>query len=267
MRLFTAEDGCRIHVETFGKVGPRLLLIPGLGGDGRFFSGVIADLQADHRLVVMDHRGAGRSDRPETTYSIPQIARDAAAILSDTGGPAHVIGHSTGGAIVQDLLLDYAELCLSGTISSSWARADARFQTLFTVRADMLEAGQVESYQRLTHVLCHDGSTLEREALQMEAAVSRAAQALAPLSVATKRIRMLLDHDRLAQLPRIRQAVQVIAAEDDILTPPALTRAVAEAISGASFRLVPGAHFHPLTHPSAFAEAVRFFIAGLSHGC
>ncbi len=165
---------------------------------------------------------------------------------------------------MQELLLDHAGLCLSGTISSSWARADQRFRTLFTARADLLEAGQAESYQRLTHVFCHDESTLEREAARLEAAVAQAATALAPLAIAARRVRMLLDHDRLADLPRIAAPVQVIAAEDDILTPPALTRAVADAIPGAAFLTTPGAHFHPLTRPAAFAAAVRSFVARLS---
>lgn len=265
--LFTAADGCRIHVEAFGSVGPRLLLIPGLGGDGRFFSGVVADLQRDHRLILMDHRGAGRSDKPDTGYSIPLIAADAAALLTQTGGAAHVIGHSTGGAIVQDLLLDHPDLCLSGTISSSWARADARFRALFTARAELLEAGLAESYQRLTHVFCHDASTLEREADRLDLAVSDAATALAPLAVAARRVRMLLHHDRLADLHRITRPVQVIAAEDDILTPPALTQAVADAIPDASFVMVPGAHFHPMARPTAFAAAVRSFLARHAHDC
>ncbi|RUY05628.1 alpha/beta hydrolase, partial [Mesorhizobium sp. M7A.F.Ca.US.005.03.2.1] len=35
MPFFTAADGCRIHYQTSGIAGPRLILIPGLGGDGR----------------------------------------------------------------------------------------------------------------------------------------------------------------------------------------------------------------------------------------
>jgi aminoacrylate hydrolase len=260
MPFFTAADGCRIHYETLGSAGPRLILIPGLGGDGRFWAGVIGLLEADHRIIVTDHRGAGRSDRPEGPYSIPMIASDIAGLLAQTGGPAHIVGHSTGGAIAQVLALDHAELGLSYTISSSWARADTRFRTLFSARAELLEAGMAKTYQRLGHVLCHEPSYLDSHASQLEAAIAAARRTLAPLTVSAARVRMLLDHDRLADLPRIAAPVQVIAATGDILTPPALSEAIAAAIPGARFVSVPGAHFHPLADAEGFAAIIRRFI-------
>ncbi|QND62463.1 alpha/beta fold hydrolase [Mesorhizobium loti] len=261
MPFFTAADGCRIHYETSDGHGPRLVLIPGLGGDGRFWAGVVRLLAADHRIIVTDHRGAGRSDRPESPCSIPLIASDIAGLLAQTGGPAHIVGHSTGGAIAQVLALDHAELGLGYTISSSWARADSRFRMLFSARAELLEAGMAETYQRLGHVLCHEPSYLDTHAGQLEAAVAAAPDTLAPLTVSAARVRMLLDHDRLADLPRIDAPVQVIAATGDILTPPALSEAIAAAIPGARFVSVPGAHFHPLADPEGFAAVIRRFIA------
>lgn len=261
MADFIAADGCRIHYETFGETGPRLILIPGLGGDGRFWTGVAERLDADHRILVTDHRGAGRSDRPAGAYSIAQIAADVAGLLHETGGAAHIVGHSTGGAIAQVLALDHADLGLSYIISSSWARSDRRFRELFTARAELLEAGMAETYQRLTHALCHDPAYLEANAERLDAAVKAAPQALAPLAITAARVRMLLEHDRLSDLPRIAAPAQVIAADGDSLTPPVLSRRIADAIPGADFVTVAGAHFHPLAAPDTFAALVRNFIA------
>jgi aminoacrylate hydrolase len=238
-------------------------LIPGLGGDGRFFSGVVERLAPDFRLVVVDHRGAGRSDRPADGYSIPKIAADVAGLLSEAGGPAHIVGHSTGGAIAQELALVHPHIGLSYTISSSWARSDARFQALFTARAELLEAGLAAAYQRLTHVFGYEADYLAAEAERLSAAMEAAPRKLAPLEVTAKRVRMLLDHDRLVDLPGIATPVQVIAADDDILTPLYLSKAIAEAIPGATLVRTPGTHFHPLTAPDRFADAVRAFVLGL----
>ncbi len=261
MASFIAADGCRIHYETFGGTGPRLILIPGLGGDGRFWTGVVERLAADHRILVTDHRGAGRSDRPEAPYSIPLIAADVAGLLRETGGASHIVGHSTGGAIAQVLALDHAALGLSYTISSSWARSDRRFREIFNARAELLEAGMAETYQRLTHALCHDPVYLEAHAEKLDAAIAAAPQALAPLAVTAARVRMLLEHDRLDDLARITAPAQVIAADGDSLTPPSLSRRIADAIPGADFVTVSGAHFHPLAAPDTFAALVRNFIA------
>src|SRR5215213_2437653 len=121
MANFIAEDGCCIYYETIGESGPRIVLIPGLGGDGRFWGGVIETLKVRYQLVVVDHRGAGRSDRPHGPYTVRQIAADVAGILTVTGGAAHIVGHSTGGAVAQELALSHRMLGLSYTISSSWA--------------------------------------------------------------------------------------------------------------------------------------------------
>jgi len=94
MAIFTAADGCPVYYEQFGDRGPRIVLIPGLGGDGRFWNGVVKLLETDYRLTVVDHRGSGRSGRPQGDYSLKQIAADIAAIIKITGAPAHIVGHS-----------------------------------------------------------------------------------------------------------------------------------------------------------------------------
>lgn len=264
MPFLVAQDGCRIHYETFGDRGPQVLLIPGLGGDGRFWVGVVEELRDAFRLTVVDHRGAGRSDRPDAPYSIGRIAADFAEIAALLGGPFHVVGHSTGGAVAQVLALDHPGVGLSFTISSSWARSDERFRTLFIARAQLLENGLVEAYQRLTHVFGHEGAYLEAHADRLEAAVQAAFTALAPLDVAARRVRMLLDHDRLDDLHRIDRPVHVLVADADILTPPDLSTLVAEAIPGSVLTSLAGAHFHPKDRPEQFAAAIRRFIEDVS---
>lgn len=262
--IHTAPDGCRIHYELQGDQGPRLLLIPGLGGDGRFWAGVAEDLARDHRLIIPDHRGAGRSDRPDTAYSIAGIAGDMAGLLSATGGAAHVVGHSTGGAVAQDLALDHPDLVQSLVISASWARADARFAAMFRARAAVIAAGLPEAYQELTHVLGHEAAWLEAHAAEMAAAVAAAPEKLAPFAVTARRVRMLLDHDRLDDLPRIALPALVIAAEADEMTPPPMSQAIAAAIPGARLACVPGAHFHPVAAPGPMAALIRGFVGRLT---
>ncbi|MEZ5798539.1 MAG: alpha/beta fold hydrolase [Paracoccaceae bacterium] len=262
--IHTAPDGCRIHYDTAGTAGPRVLLIPGLGGDSRFWTGVAGDLGRDHRLILADHRGAGRSDRPDSAYSIPQIAADMAAILRETGGRAHVVGHSTGGAIAQVLTLDHADLVASVTISASWARADARFAAMFRARAAMIEAGLAEAYQELTPVLGHEPDYLADRAGDLARAVAAAPRTLAPFTVTARRVRMLLDHDRLTDLPRIAVPALILAASQDEMTPPPMQQQIANAIPGARLVRLPGAHFHPVAHPDRLSAAVRDFLAGLA---
>lgn len=262
MALHVAGDGTRLYYECAGSRGPLVALIPGLGGDGRFWSGVVKELAADHRLVILDHRGAGRSDRPHQTYSIAGLAADMAEILTTLAEPAHIVGHSTGGAITQHIGLDHPHLARSLVISSSWARGDARFRTLFRARADLLRAGQAAAYQRLTNVLGHTADYLAAHEAELEAGVADAGERLAPLDVSAARVVMLLDHDLLDALPRIALPTLVIGAAGDEITPLPMAEAIAAAIPGAVLRQVAGAHFHPLADPAGFAAHLRGFLAG-----
>ncbi|MCZ4353862.1 alpha/beta hydrolase [Roseovarius aestuarii] len=261
MGFHTADDGCRLWLEQAGQGGPLVMLIPGLGGDGRFWSAVASRLEASYRLLMPDHRGAGRSDRPDGEYSIGRITRDIVSIIAAQTVPVHVVGHSTGGAIVQTLALDYPGVAASHVISSSWARSDARFRMLFKARADLLHANMPETYQRLTNILGYDSAYLATHEDTLDGLVATAADRLAPLGVTAQRVEMLLDHDRLLDLGRIRGPVRVIGAQEDHLTPLSMSRDIANAIPGAEFEIVEGGHFHPVSHPDAFAQCLNDFLS------
>jgi aminoacrylate hydrolase len=260
MATLNASDGCRVHYETEGEGAP-LVLIPGLGGDGRFWSGVVAQLSDRFRLIIVDHRGAGRSDRPIGPYSIGRIARDIIEILDAEGiGRAHLVGHSTGGTVVQTLALDMPDRVGRIIISGSWAAADARFRLLFLARLALLERNQPEIYQAFTHVLGYTGEWLSAHEAELAAAVEGAPATLAPLEVTSARIRMLLDFDRSAELSRIAAPTLVIGAREDEMVPLSHSEQIAGLIPSARLEVVSGAHFFPRTEPADYAARIRDFL-------
>lgn len=260
MTKLYASDGCLVHYETAGAGAP-LVLIPGLGGDGRFWASVVPHLVDRFRLIVVDHRGAGRSDRPIGPYSIGRIARDVLEILdAERIARADLVGHSTGGTVVQTLALDAAERVGRIVISGSWAAPDARFRLLFEARLALLEQNQPEIYQAFTHVLGYTADWLAAHEAELAAAVERAPQTLAPLEVTAARIRMLLDFDRSADLGRIAAPTLVIGAREDEMVPFQLSEQVARLIPAARLEAVSGAHFFPRTEPDDYAGRVRDFL-------
>lgn len=260
MSIITAADGCDLYYERTGS-GLPVVLVPGLGGDGRFWGGVVARLVDRFDLIVVDHRGAGRSARPPGAYSIDRIAQDVLAVLDAEGCPsAHLVGHSTGGAIVQALALDAPERTRSLVISGSWDRSDARFRAAFEARAALLDAGLSAAYQHLTHVFGYEPAWLEAHDADLQNAVIAAAEALAPFDVTAARVRMLLDFDRSADLHRIAQPTLIIGARDDILIPIHHAHRLQTLIPHAAFAQLPGAHFHPRTDPVPFADRIVAFL-------
>ncbi|MXN17937.1 alpha/beta fold hydrolase [Pseudooceanicola sp. GBMRC 2024] len=261
MPFHIAEDGCRIHHDRFGSAGPLVLLLPGLGGDARFWTGTAQGLSGRFRVIATDHRGAGRSDRPEGAYTLERIARDVAGLITAQGEPVHLVGHSTGGAVAQMLGIDPPPGLASLVLSCTWARSDARFRALFEARAAILEAGLTEAYQALSDVFGHMPADLATREDAFLAGRAAAAQKLQPLAVTAARIRMLLAHDCLDAVPAIRLPTLVLPAAGDILLPPEMSAPIAAAIPGARLTCLPGGHFHPAADPAPLVAALQDFLS------
>ncbi len=96
------SGGVRIHYETFGA-GPPVLLLHGFASSGRVnwvstsWTKTLSD--AGFRVIVMDHRGHGKSEKlhDERAYSAPLMAEDARRLLDHLGiERAAVMGYSMG---------------------------------------------------------------------------------------------------------------------------------------------------------------------------
>ena len=100
MRAQAADAG--IEYEVTGEGRP-VILLHGFPDSGRLWRNqvpVLAD--AGFRVIVPDLRGYGRSDKPGAagSYSLPSLAGDVLAVLSDAGAErAHVVGHDWGAAL------------------------------------------------------------------------------------------------------------------------------------------------------------------------
>jgi pimeloyl-ACP methyl ester carboxylesterase len=97
-------NGIELNVRDEGQGEPSLLFLHYWGGSSRTWELVINDLKTDFRCVAYDHRGWGESDKPETGYSIQDLADDAEALIQALGLTRYVlIGHSMGGKVAQQL--------------------------------------------------------------------------------------------------------------------------------------------------------------------
>ena len=100
---YANNQGIRIHYEVEGE-GPPLVLIHGFTGsleDWRDF-GYVDGLKDDYRLILMDERGHGASDKPHDSaaYEMKRRVSDVTAVLNDLNiGEAHVLGYSMGGEV------------------------------------------------------------------------------------------------------------------------------------------------------------------------
>ena len=97
-------NGIHLNVRDQGRGEPSLLFLHYWGWSSRTWDLVIDRLKNDFRCIAYDHRGWGDSDKPETGYSIKELANDVEALIQTLGLTRYVlIGHSMGGKAVQPL--------------------------------------------------------------------------------------------------------------------------------------------------------------------
>ena len=102
----TGRSVARLHVEQAGPPdGPPLVLLHGLGSSSEDWLWQRDELTAaGYRLLMVDARGHGRSEKPYSRYRIEDMAGDVAHVLDGLGvSQAHVCGLSLGGAIATPL--------------------------------------------------------------------------------------------------------------------------------------------------------------------
>lgn len=231
---YADNDGVRIYYEVEGD-GPPLVLHTGVMGrlqDWRLEDVAVAPaLRADYRLILMDPRGQGQSDKPHdaAAYTFDTRVSDVTAVLDAAGvARAHYWGYSLGALIGFGLGL----------------RAPGR------CRALVLGGGAPASLDPAR--FAQRAATLRRVSMaeyvgQMEAGVGPLAPhvragllANDPRAVAAHFEAACAYPDLTADLPTLRPPTFLYAGEADPFF--AGVQRAAGAIPGATFMALPGLH-------------------------
>ncbi len=77
--------------------GPLAIFMHGITAVGAVWDPILERLAGSFRVVAIDQRGHGRSDKPNSSYSADELSDDAIALVEALGGgPAVLVGHSLG---------------------------------------------------------------------------------------------------------------------------------------------------------------------------
>ncbi|NOH17274.1 alpha/beta fold hydrolase [Clostridium cochlearium] len=80
MSFFKTNDNVNIYYEVKGE-GKPILFISGWSCSTRFFDRNINELSKDYKIIAMDLRGHGNSEKPEHGYRISRFAKDIEEFL------------------------------------------------------------------------------------------------------------------------------------------------------------------------------------------
>jgi proline iminopeptidase len=156
--------GAMIYYESIGR-GPAVMILHGGPGDSHnYFLPYLLPLAQRHRLIFIDERGSGRSQRlaDRTQYTLEAMACDVEATRRALkSGPTDVLGHSFGGILAQEYAIRYPasirRLILASTGSSA-ARLNADFAAIKQGLDPVLRA-QIEALEA-KGIIGEDGAQL-----------------------------------------------------------------------------------------------------------
>lgn len=258
-----SSDWIRLHYEVLGRHGaPAVLMIQGLGADKHGWDMQRFVLAAKYRVVALDNRGAGRSDKPFGHYSLEQMADDAIAVLDQIGVErAHVVGASMGGAISQIVALKHPERVRSLTLACTACRNHPWRRELleeWASRANELGMGAMtreaarwvigpRSFRRLFPAFGWLGPL----------ALGRSSHAF----VAQVRAILATDETMAERLDEIDVPALVMVGNQDILTPRGDSEEIAERLPNAELVVISGAaHGFMVEHATTFNRVLLQFL-------
>jgi pimeloyl-ACP methyl ester carboxylesterase len=124
---FTTSDGVKLHYVEEGK-GPAVILIHGYTGDadGNWVkNGIFGELAKNHRVIAVDMRGHGKSDKPHdpAMYAGDRMPSDVLELMDSLKiRKAHIAGYSMGGGITGQLMARAPDRFLSASFGGSGVR-------------------------------------------------------------------------------------------------------------------------------------------------
>lgn len=125
---FVDANGLFLYYKEIGSGPPLLVVHGGPGASHDYFLPYLLPLARHHRVVFIDERGSGRSQKVEDArlYTVENMVEDLEAVRRALGlGRIALLGHSYGGVLAQAYALKYPKnltrLALCSTFSSTKA--------------------------------------------------------------------------------------------------------------------------------------------------
>lgn len=243
---YTMSGDTRIHYTVEGA-GPPLLLYHGFGGSSSDWEdfGVAGRLRERYRLILLDARGHGHSDKPvePAAYSLDRKIADILAVLDDLGiERSHFYGYSYGGLI-------------------GWAlgmNAPHRFASMVIGGSQPYEPTGEEMYGRFHAMMHYLGLGMPAYVRWREEHGTVWPQGFRSRMLAndptalSAYLRATLDHYPLGDLERMGMPVLVVSGDDDELMAGSLARQATGLLSDGRYIEISDAD-----HPALYIDGSR----------
>jgi len=249
-------NGVRLHYHVQGEGTPVVFLHPPCMGS-RVFTYLRNDLARDHRTVLLDFRGHGRSESSDAPIGMPLLAEDVCRALDGLGIPAaYLCSYGLGSMPALEALLAYPDRFKGAALISGVARAAGarlRLMAKAGLAAASLRAQELIS---LAESWQHADSPEAYRSLRAEGAAGDPGKWREYLSAC-------LRYSAADRLKDIKQPVLLLYGEKDRVFQPA-ARDLRQGLGNVSAAWIPRVrHTLPIHSAGPAGEAIRGWLAAL----
>jgi 3-oxoadipate enol-lactonase len=260
-------NGIDIYYEIAGS-GEPLLLIAGLGYGLWQWHKVVPGLAERFQVIAFDNRGAGGTDKPDGPYTVQMLAADTAGLLEALGIPrAHVLGHSMGGFIAQELVLTRPDLVDRLVLASTNFGGPNHVPVTPAALAVMMDRSgdPLDVVRRGIAVAAAPGFAEAHPELVQELVAYRLTNPVPPaqyqaqmaVGLGLMSAEACFEH----RLQDVHAPTLIFFGEHDQVVPPANAELLARAIPNSTIRILPGAgHIWMIERPDAAVAEIAAFL-------
>jgi len=247
MGHYTNFNETKIFYQIRGE-GEPLILLMGFGADGNVWEKHVVEYEKHFKCILIDNRGVGKSDQPNGSYSTKMMANDTVAVMNHAGiQNARVAGISMGGAIAQELALNYPDKVRCLALVSTWPKFNNYATSVYENLKKLRITSKPEEFMELLQLWIYAPPFYDKGWSDLKD--GQTAAVLNPNPQSREGFEGQLDacirHDSESRLSEIKVPTLITVGDMDIFTPPAFSQVLHDGIKNSKYVSFPkGGHVH-----------------------
>jgi pimeloyl-ACP methyl ester carboxylesterase len=258
------SKNANIYYEIHGSGYP-ILMVAGMASDSKSWQFILKEMSKHYCLITFDNRGCGRTESTRGGYDLKDMAHDAIALLDHLKyEKVHLVGHSMGGMIAQEMALIQAErfekLVLASSSPKLSRKADDILQDLYKKWKDGYDMAE---WFRIMFQWLFSRKALENKKF-MDAAIIFALAYPYPQTLEgfKGQVDAITRFDATDRIRKIKHEALILSGKQDVLIPPEESEELLNMGGRTQFRIIEdAAHSIHAEHPGEFADAVIKFLS------
>lgn len=263
---FANVDGTRVRYVDRGS-GPVVVLLHGFASSIENWALVMPELVKEYRVIALDLRGFGWTDRPDGDYSPEAQAKLVAALLDERGvtGKVSIVAHSWGSSVAMAFALAQPERVERLALYDTWlydnqlpsmfhmARAPGLGEMLFGLFYDQ------RADERMSQAFYDADYVTEALVEDVERAFDRPGTRAAALAT----VRGMDFTRQELRYPQVKVPTLLLWGREDLVTPVSIGERLTRALPQSKLLVYPRCgHFPMIEAASESTRDLREFLKG-----